>query len=91
MNKFKNNQILLNNYPQILTDNQAIYWVKDPNWTHQLLYNGSFTLAKFVSEIIRDCNMRQSHKSHVTVTTVFALDTLGGAATNRNDPISVAK
>ncbi len=34
--------------------------------------------------------MQQSSQGHVTVTTVFALATLGGVTTNRNDPISVA-
>ncbi len=33
--------------------------------------------------------MQQSSQSHVTVTTVLALATLGGVATNRNDPIVV--
>ncbi len=41
-------------------------------------------MAKF------DSDMQQSSQSHVTVTTVLALVTLGGTTTNRNDPISVA-
>jgi hypothetical protein len=54
------------------------------------LANGSFTLAKFVNKSISDSDTRQSRKSHVTVTTVLALATLGGTTSNRNDPISVA-
>ncbi len=46
-------------------------------------------MAKFVSETVNDINMQQSSKSHVTVTTVLALATLGGATTNRDDPFSV--
>ncbi len=49
---------------------------------------GSFTLAKFVSETVRDVDTLYSFKSHVTVTNVLALVTLGGATTSRNDPIS---
>jgi hypothetical protein len=50
----------------------------------------SFTLVKFVSETVNDSNMQLSSKSHVTVTTVLALATLGSATTNRDGPISVA-
>jgi hypothetical protein len=51
--------------------------------------NGSFTLAKFVSKTISDSDTQQSRKSHVTVTAVLALATLGSMITNRNAPISV--
>jgi hypothetical protein len=54
-------------------------------WT----FNGLFTLAKFVSKTVNNSNTRQSCKSHVTVTTVLTLATLGGTTTNRNDPIYV--
>ncbi len=50
----------------------------------------SFTLVKFVSETVNNSNMQQSSKSHVTVTSVLALATLGTATTNRNNPISIA-
>jgi hypothetical protein len=50
---------------------------------------GSFTLAKSVSETVSDSEMRQSRKSHVTVTIALVFATLGGTTTNRNDPISV--
>jgi hypothetical protein len=44
---------------------------------------GSFTLAKFAK---RNCRQQR----HVTVITVLALDTLGDATRNRNNPICVA-
>ncbi len=51
--------------------------------------NESFTLVRFVSKTINNSDAQHSLKSHVTVTTVLALATLGSATINRNDPISV--
>jgi hypothetical protein len=52
--------------------------------------NESFTLVRFVSKTISHSDTQHSLKSHLTVTTVLALDILGSMTVNRNDPISVA-
>ncbi len=46
-------------------------------------------MAKFVNKTVNDSDTLQSCKSHVIVTTVLALATLGGVTTNKNDPTSV--
>jgi len=55
----------------------------------QLIINGSFTLAKFVSKIFSNSDKRPSCKSHVTVTIVLALATLGNMI--QIDMILIAK